>query len=273
MTTLDLHQSSRSIKMLLLGDSGTGKSGALASLVQAGFKLRIWDFDNGLDYLAARVRRDCPDKVRNVSFQTFHSDRWKLVGVNTISYLAPAADFQRGLAQLDMWTADPPPSKPESWDPATTICVIDSLTFLAKAAYRYCDQLNPGAKDKRQTFFQAQQNVAAVISELTRDTFLPNVIMICHLDYQETEGLGVKKGFPRSIGSAFNPEIPTYFNTALLAETIGSKRMIKTAPTGIIDLKSAVILPNMDPLPLETGLAAFFATAKAATATPAKPTN
>lgn len=271
MPTLDQHQSTRSIKMLLLGDSGTGKTGALASLVSAGYKLRIWDFDNGLDYLVARVRKDCPDKLKNVAYQTFHEDKWKLVGVNTIIYERPPADFQNAVNQLDNWS-DGALGKPADWDDST-IVVIDSLTFLGKAAYRYSDMLNPGAKDKRQTFFQGQQNVASILSKLTASSFKPNVIIICHIDYQETE-FGVKKGYPRSLGSAMNPEIPSYFNTCLLAETVGSgastKRMIKTAPTGIIDLKSSVILPNFDPLPLETGLASFFAMAKASNPAPAK---
>lgn len=268
LTTLDQHQSTKSVKMLFMGDSGTGKTGALASLVAAGYKLKIWDFDNGLDHLAARIRKNCPDKIKNVSYLPLKRDRWKMVGVNTTIYTNTPTDFSRGRDELESWTGDGlPAQKPELWDD-NTICVLDSLTFTAKAAYRYCDQLNPGAKDKRQTFYQAQLNTAAMLSLLTMDTFHPHVIVICHIDYQETEGIGIKKGYPRSIGSAMNPEIPTYFNTALLAETVGSgttaRHMIKLAPTGVIDLKSAFILPSLEPLPLESGLATFFAAAKAA---------
>ena len=51
MPPIGSHQSTNSTKLMLLGESGAGKSGALASLVTAGYKLRILDFDNGLDTL------------------------------------------------------------------------------------------------------------------------------------------------------------------------------------------------------------------------------
>src|SRR4051812_44359341 len=51
MPPLANHQSAKTTKLLLMGDSGTGKTGALASLADAGFNLRILDFDNGIDAL------------------------------------------------------------------------------------------------------------------------------------------------------------------------------------------------------------------------------
>jgi hypothetical protein len=68
MPSLDKHQSSEFTKLLLEGDSGSGKTGSLASLVAAGFKLRVLDMDNGLDSLANAVKRTCPDKLVTSSF-------------------------------------------------------------------------------------------------------------------------------------------------------------------------------------------------------------
>ena len=52
MPALGQHQSSDIVKMLFIGPSGAGKTGALASLASAGYNLRILDMDNGLDVLA-----------------------------------------------------------------------------------------------------------------------------------------------------------------------------------------------------------------------------
>ena len=41
------------VKMLLIGDTGSGKTGALASLAKAGYKLHILDFDNGVPVIAS----------------------------------------------------------------------------------------------------------------------------------------------------------------------------------------------------------------------------
>ena len=56
MPALSDHQSSQTTKMLFIGDSGSGKTGALASLAAAGYNLRILDVDNGVDILANLLR-------------------------------------------------------------------------------------------------------------------------------------------------------------------------------------------------------------------------
>ena len=60
MSSLADHQSSELTKVLVIGDSKSGKTGALTSLVAAGYKLRILDFDNLLDPLRAFIERECP---------------------------------------------------------------------------------------------------------------------------------------------------------------------------------------------------------------------
>ena len=48
MPTLDTHQSSEFTKLLYLGDSGSGKTGSLVSLLKAGYKIKVLDLDNGV---------------------------------------------------------------------------------------------------------------------------------------------------------------------------------------------------------------------------------
>ena len=74
MPSLAQHQSNEFTKLLIEGDSGSGKTGALASLVGAGYKLRILDMDNGLDSLKSFVMKDCPDKIDNVEFRTLRDE-------------------------------------------------------------------------------------------------------------------------------------------------------------------------------------------------------
>src|SRR3990167_5326691 len=52
MANLANHPSALKTNLLFLGDSGMGKTGALASLAIAGYNLRIMDYDNGVDILA-----------------------------------------------------------------------------------------------------------------------------------------------------------------------------------------------------------------------------
>jgi hypothetical protein len=151
---------------------------------------------------------------------------------------------------------------PSEWGPGT-ICVIDSLTTLGKAAFEWSKGQNPGAKDPRQWYFTAQQALESTIAMLTSEAFNTNLIIISHVNFRELPS-GEIRGYATTIGSALGPTIPKYFNNMVLAETSGfgknMKRRIRTVSTGIIDLKCSAPFKLENELPLETGLATLFTT-------------
>ena len=49
MTSFKDHISTQRAKLMIVGDSGSGKTASLASLANAGYNVRILDFDDGLD--------------------------------------------------------------------------------------------------------------------------------------------------------------------------------------------------------------------------------
>ena len=271
MPSLDAHDPTQYVKGLLLGDPKAGKTGSLTSLVDAGYKLRIYDFDNLLGVLVNFVRKTCPDKIGNAAVQTF-TDKLKgsdtplkVAGKSVTTY--PLVDghakaFVTALKQFSYWkTPEEDLGDPASWG-AETVLVVDSLTTMALAAYRYAQSFNPAAAEPQTYYFNAQQMVMNTISLLCSAQMQTNVLVLAHIDYDKNH-MGITKGFPRSIGSAINSQIGAHFNTVLLAETSGSgARTIKTKSTGIIDLANPLSVPVPDSLPLESGLATFFAAAK-----------
>ena len=72
MPTLYHHTSQSTVKLLLFGNSKTGKTGSLASLVAAGYYLRILDFDNLLGILRTKVLEICPDKISTAQWLEVH---------------------------------------------------------------------------------------------------------------------------------------------------------------------------------------------------------
>ena len=68
-----------------------------------------------------------------------------------------------------------------------------------------------------------------------------------------------------TIGGALSLKIATYFNSVALCESSGTppKRTIRTAATALVDLKNPASFRMLAALPLETGLADFFATVQA----------
>ncbi len=253
MPALSDHSGSRFTRILYIGDSGTGKTGSLVSLMP-NYRLRFLDMDNGLDSLVQFAKVQCPDRLSSVDYET-RRDKYRSTAAGPVISGQPKA-FNDAMGLLTKWSDESDPSK---WGPET-ILVIDSLSALGKAAFEWARGMNPTSKDPRQWFFMAQEAVEKVIMLLTSDSFETNVIVISHVNYKEiTEG--VNKGYANAIGSALGPVLPRYFNTLILAESSGigknTRRRIKTMPTGVIDLKTPI--PTIEyELPLETGMSTLF---------------
>jgi DNA polymerase III delta prime subunit len=264
VTNLLNHQSSSITKLLLEGDSGTGKTTALACLVEAGFKLRIWDYDNGLAALIKELKRRCPNKIENVEFETLRDQYTASAGGPMVKGTPKA--FSDGLNLMDRWFDK---TRPESWGP-DYIVVIDSLTHLSGAAYNW-SKLMHGALawregisqkgiDPRNIYQTAQKAVENMLALLTSASFATNLIVISHIKYTDRED-GTTKGYPLSVGSALGPVILTYFNDHVLSfEQTGKgdsqRRIIRTKSTFMLDLKSATEAPSE--LEASNGLQKFF---------------
>lgn len=251
-----------------MGDPSTGKTGSLAALVKAGYKLRVLDYDNGLDSLIFQVKKLCPDKLGNIHYETL-TDKVKSSPAGPMLDGQPTA-FIQGTKLLDRWKIEEKgkPGEPgyvEGYDlgvPATwgpeCILVIDSLTFFSDAAMNYAEVFK-FSKDRRQIYGAAQDAIEFVLALLKSKEFNTNVILIAHVRYVDRDD-GLRKGYPKTAGTANAPTIPAYFNTALLMETSGSganvQRTIRTAPTGLMDLKNPAAFS--EPLPIADGLATLF---------------
>lgn len=246
MPTLDNHTSSAYTKVLYIGDSSSGKTGSLASLLADGYSMRILDMDNGLTALKLFGKEA---DLSRVEYETFR-DEYRMTKGGPMVKGAPKA-FASAMDTLTTWS---------EFDDPQCITVIDSLTFLGKAAYQWAKGMNPTAKDPRQWFYAAQQAVESVLAMVTSEAYKQNVIVISHVNYKEVME-GMHKGYPSAIGSALGPTVASYFDTLILAEASGSgtnvRRRIKTMPTGVIDLKMPTSGIDKE-LPLETGLSTIF---------------
>jgi hypothetical protein len=254
------HQSQSVVKLLLLGDSKSGKTGSLVSLVAAGYKLRILDFDNLLDILSYKVREICPDLIDNVEFRSLRDPITATPGGSKINGRPKA--WLESIKMLNNWKYDDvdlgPPSQ---WGP-DCVLVIDSLTRWCDACYDCHEVITPpakgGALDGFAVYRNAQDDMEKQLASLTSPTFAINVIVICHGKYMDMPD-GTKKIFPQGIGKALSPLIPTYFPNFIHYKMVNGKRIISLESDNMIALSTT--RPNEMPktLPIETGLADFFA--------------
>lgn len=261
MPSLVDHQSNQFTKLLIEGDSKAGKTGALASLVKAGYHLRILDFDNGLDVLKQFILRDCPKNLPNVEYRTLRDERISSP-TGPIIKGTPKA-FISAIKMLDKWKYDDVDfGVPGEWGPEC-ILVLDSLTFLSDAAFDFREPLaaksRDGKFDIRAVYKDAQDAIENVLALLTSESFRTNVIVISHVKYVENPD-GTKKGYPVSVGSALSPTIPRYFNSVVrFVTSAGGKRQIETVSSAMFDLANPKPFDMPKYLAIEDGLAEFFA--------------
>lgn len=259
MPSLAKHQSNEFTKILVTGDSKSGKSGALASLVMAGYKLRILDFDNGLDILKQYVLRDCPEKIDNIEYRTLRDERTSGAEGPKISGKPKA--FITSYKMLDNWKYDDVDyGVPSEWGPEC-ILVIDSLTFMSDAAFDFHEAASPDTKsgkhDIRAVYGSAQGAIEHVLAFITGPNFKTNVIVISHVKYVDNPD-GTKKGYPVSIGSAISPTIPRYWNNYIRFSRSGGKRKIETESSAMFDLATAAPFHMESKFDIETGMADVF---------------
>lgn len=265
MPSLANHQSNTLVKALMIGDSKAGKTAALISLVKAGFKLRILDFDNLLDILKQLILRECPELIDNVEFRTLR-DKRKSSALGPVIAGKPAA-FRNALNMIDEWKYTDEASgesidlgRPDEWGP-DCVLVLDTLSRLCDAAYDHYEPLVPrgskGEFDARAVYGNAQDGVESMLAHITSETFRTNVLVIGHVAYQELPDKTVK-GFPQGVGQKLSPKIPQYFSTVVLVTNKNGKRTIRTNSTPLIDLANPAPFELSPELPQETGLAAIF---------------
>lgn len=259
MPNLAQHQSNQFVKLLLLGNAKTGKTGSLVSLVKAGYKLRILDLDNLLDILVRYIRKECPDEISNVDFVSVR-DKIK-TGPQGPTISGTAKAWATATKLCDHWRYDDTDlGIPAEWGP-DCILVIDSLSRLCDAAYDYHEAIIPrgrsGEFDGRAVYGNAQDAVEKFLAMLTSNGMQTNVIVIAHVTFQEQPD-GKLKGFPQGVGQKLSPIIPQYYPNVVLYTNEGGKRVMRTNSTALVDLCTSDPFNTAPSYPIETGLADLF---------------
>jgi len=268
------HQSLTTTKLLNIGDPGGGKTGALACLAEAGYRLIIVDFDNGLDILIGRngLLRKNKKALENIFYETF-TDPLQAVADGQMLPVGTPTAFNRAMKGLTRWKfSDGEDSTYDlgnigSWGP-DTICVIDSFGHGAEAALRFCRQLNAHQLDRfihQSDYGQAMQMLEGMLQLLYATNIKCHVIVNSHITYMEDASKGTLRGLPRALGRVLPPKVGGYFNTIIRTVTEGSgkseRHIIRTASESNLELKLPVapgVIP--DTLPIKSGLLTIFKT-------------
>lgn len=270
------------VRAMLTGYPGAGKTGALACLANAGFKLRILDYDGNLEPLLQYTRPECLHNIDIISLE----DELR-GGLKTMETVGLPTAFADGLKAMDRWRYKDPVTgedvdlgKSKEWGPDHVV-VLDSLTAMGKASMRRVEAMTNKTPLNRTdgTWGTAMAEQDAFIEKLTSSRNRFHVIVTAHLkmigpkdlrqgDSDLTKEIKERQAelvptrlFPSALGRALPPEIGGHFPTLLLVECEhkGSKtrRVIRTLPRPELDVK--VPAPNLpSELDIEDGLLRIF---------------
>lgn len=248
MPALSDHPSNSSVKLLIASDSGTGKTGGLASLIDAGKKVFILDFDRGVSTIRGFVK-DKSKLASSVRYITFE-DKFKLTG-KTLG-IAKANTFRDAMEVLEKgspeWGGENPGGIGD-W-PSDYVLVIDTLSTLSKSALYHVMQLDGKGMShpEIQHYGVAMDNIEKFLGMITSESVKCNVIVNTHLSPDEKSG----RIYPEAVGSKLNPKIARYFDNMITIQRKAGTLQYNTRKDGIFNCKTAVKLDEN--YPLETGL-------------------
>lgn len=242
--------------MLLIGDSGSGKTGALASLAAAGYNLRILDLDNGADILANYINTPGSPYAAartpgRVIFETLTEPMKKTadgrvvpakstVWPETIRMLDHWQEFKRnddGKLILDETTKKPilvrDLGKLSSWT-AQDILVIDTLTMLATAAFNFDSFLNgklglEGTRagwtqnEHRRAIGRAQDMLEKFLQYLYDASIPCNVIVNAHITYVRDQGAGAPEPSGENSGEGLLAGVPEHGYPSALGRALSPR--------------------------------------------------
>lgn len=272
------------LRMMLMGDSGSAKTSALWSLVEAGYTVRLCDFEAGADPLRIRAAKAPPATRARLQIKSFKD---KLISIGENYSLREPLAYTSFIKAITNWKDDAGVDHKalDTWD-ANTILVIDTVTSLCRACMYRLQKANNkvGQRIETRDYGTIQLDIQTTLDRIVSDQIEAHVLVLCHLDYREyhegtfapvgmlerdISGSDPKKvstseleirAVPTTFGARLSPQLGRYFNFALGAreKAVGPRKsyVIVTRDDPILPVKCPLDLPKE--LPNETGLATVF---------------
>lgn len=269
--TIRSHHSKELVRLLGLGDPGTGKTGSLPDLInnmaQFGIeRVIIQDWDDGLDILLPHIKPEFQDKVYYETLRDELKPTQKGVDYRD------ATAFTRGMALMNNWkTKDYELGQAISWG-KETLFVCDTLTGLGDACMAYASVKLGHGDDRWKGTGAAMDKQGPYIQMLV--TLKCHIIVYSHIRFMGGGGrttvvdkhgqAAIKEvdsnldgtGYPSALGRQLPTQIARHFNTVLEWKLVGKNRRIRTVPEDKINIKLPFNLK--EELPQDTGLTEVF---------------
>lgn len=253
--------SKQPVRMMIVGYPGTAKTGMIASLANAGYKIRMMDFDGNSQSLLAYTDKD---KLSNIDI-VYLEDKMRN-GERFIETTGIPTAFRAGLDLMDEWKYKEPDGtlislgRSRDWG-CDTVLVLDSLTSMGLASFRRQQSLSNKTplNTTEQVWGLAMAQQEAFIEKITSETNNFHVVVLSHLKIvgpkdlrkededitkeikKEMQELIPNRLFPSALGRALPPVIGGHFPILIEAtnefKANSVNRVIRVVPRPELDLK------------------------------------
>ncbi len=234
MAKYENHEKDRRARIIVAGDSGSGKSGLLATVANAGYRTCVIDADNGLDVLDAYLTDEGRENLHYILLRDDPAKKTSAWGQFVKILVNGWKDDDEDLGLITDWDEN-------------SVLVLDSLDFLGKAAMRVVMSQAGKSLDAQpeiQHWGDAQRMVEQRVAALCSPTISCHLIVNTHLKQVE-DSIGRVLTYPAVCGTAPSLYIGDYFNTVVRLDTKvtlrgDAQRTIRTTSDNKMNLKSSI---------------------------------
>lgn len=285
MANAALLKATTGLRALIVGYPGSAKTGSLACLANAGFKLRMLDYDGNFEPL---LQYCTPEGLANIDIISLE-DRMRQ-GLKYPELVGEPTAYTRAWKLMDRWKYKNPDGSEtdlgasKDWG-SDTILVVDGMTTHGQAALRQAMFVKGKTPENMtdSTWGLGMSMQESFYEQITAVNNRFHVIVLAHLKIvgpkdirkgdddltkaikKELEQLVSSRLFPSALGQALPPVVGGHFPILLEAavEVLpGDKvrRVIRAVPRPELDLKlpSALALPVGGVWPVSSGLLDIF---------------
>ena len=232
-------------RILICGEPAAGKTGSLAQLANAGYRLMIHDFDQNTRVIGSYLKPDAAEVYVSTYTAAKITNTNLFAGTGNASQQA-LNELRRFSKMLEHWKVpggeDLGPCS--SWTP-NDVVVIDSGTFLGELLLLAAKEDPETKRDMRSLYNVAGGYYGAILDHLTGNKVGASVIVLTHIMQtgdKDDQGKIIAKSrdIPVGVGEKFSKKMQTYFSDIwhLEVDRTGN-RVFKTAATNSASLRTS----------------------------------
>lgn len=231
-------------RVLVCGEPASGKTGAIAQLANAGYRVLLHDFDQNARVIGSYLKPGHADVYISTYAVAKITNTQLFNGAGTATRDA-VKELQRFCRMLEHWKTPEEDLGPSSALTAKDVIVIDSGTFLGELLLLAAHEDPETKRDLRSLYNVAGRYYSAILDHLCGNKIGASVLVLTHLmqtGEKDDQGkiIGKARDIPVGVGEKFSKKMQTYFSDIWHLE-VGrtGERTFRTSATDKASLRTS----------------------------------